>query len=158
MTEAAPTPTSKEAQERFHSIVDVHVILRRGDGRILLLERGPGLYGAGQFHLPSGHLEQNESLDQGAVREAWEETGLRLDPTHLDMVALIHHRQDADHTRIGVFFASERWQNQPYNREPDKCARLLWADPAHLPSNTIAYPAEGIRAWASRTGYVAHGW
>ncbi|MEV6818544.1 NUDIX domain-containing protein [Nocardiopsis dassonvillei] len=138
--------------------MDVHVILHRSDGRILLLERGPGRYGAGQLHLPSGHLEEGESLDQGAAREAWEETGVHIDPTELDMVALIHHRQDADHTRIGVFFACEQWSGRPYNREPDKCAGLSWAVPTDLPANTIDYPAEGIRAWASHARYTAHGW
>ncbi len=138
--------------------MDVHVILRRDDGRVLLLERGAGRYGAGQLHLPSGHLEKSESLDQGAAREAWEETGVHIDPVHLDMVALIHHRQDADHTRIGVFFASEQWSGQPHNREPDKCAELYWADPTDLPASTIDYPAAGIRAWATQTRYTAHGW
>ncbi|WP_150255028.1 NUDIX hydrolase [Nocardiopsis deserti] len=83
---------------------------------------------------------------------------MRTDPSQLGMVALIHHRQEADHTRIGVFFACEQWSGQPYNREPDKCAGLSWADPTGLPANAIDHPAEGIRAWASRTRYTAHGW
>jgi len=153
-----PLSTPETPQERFRSIVDVHVILHRGDGRILMLERGPGRYGAGRLHLPSGHLEEGEPLDRGAEREAWEETGVRVDPDRLEMAALIHHRQDADHTRIGVFFACEHWSGRPYNREPDKCAGLVWADPTDLPATTLAYPAEGIRVWASRAGYAAHGW
>ncbi len=151
----APAPSGP--QERLRSIVDIHVILRRSDGHALLLERGPDRYGARQLHLPSGHLDEGEPLDQGAPHEAWQETGVHIDPTELDMVALIHHRQDADHTRIGVFFACEQCSGQPY-REPDKCAGLSWTDPTDLPANTIDYPAAGIRAWASHTRYTAHGW
>jgi 8-oxo-dGTP pyrophosphatase MutT (NUDIX family) len=146
------------AAERFRSVVDVHMVLRRGDGRILLLERGPGLYGAGLLHLPSGHLENAEPLHLGAVREAWEEVGVRVDPQDVELAALVHHRQDAAHTRIGAFFACRRWEGEPFNREPDKCTRLVWADPAVLPETMIDYPAEGIRVWAASAGYSAHGW
>lgn len=155
----SPAPAhATSSPERFRSIVDVHVILRRSDGRILLLERAPGLYGAGRLHLPSGHLEAAEPLHHGATREAWEEVGVRIDPAGLDMVALIHHQQTADHTRIGVFFAATQWHGDPYNKEPDKCAGLSWADPRELPHTTIEYPAEGIRTWVERSVYGVHGW
>ncbi|MFY7066925.1 NUDIX hydrolase [Nocardiopsis changdeensis] len=144
--------------ERFRSIVDVHTILIRDDGRILLLERGPGRYGAGLLHLPSGHLEPGEPLHLGAARETVEETGVVIDPADLEIAALVHHRQDPSHTRVGAFFACRRWRGEPYNREPDKCTGLVWADPVALPQATIDYPAAGIRAWTAGEGYAAHGW
>jgi 8-oxo-dGTP pyrophosphatase MutT (NUDIX family) len=39
--------------QRYASIVDVHVILRRG-GKVLLLRRSGDTYAAGQLCLPSG--------------------------------------------------------------------------------------------------------
>jgi hypothetical protein len=41
--------------DRYVSIVDAHVILRR-DGKILLLRRAAGTYAAGQLCLASVHL------------------------------------------------------------------------------------------------------
>jgi 8-oxo-dGTP diphosphatase len=57
--------------DRFASVIDVHVILRRA-GRVLLLRRAGDVYASGQFCLPSGHMEQGESIYQAAVRETLE--------------------------------------------------------------------------------------
>jgi 8-oxo-dGTP diphosphatase len=47
---------------------------------ILLLERSGTGYADGQLCPPSGHLEAGESVVQGAIREAREETGVLIDP------------------------------------------------------------------------------
>lgn len=46
-----------------------------------------------------------------------------------------------------MFLFAEKWSGEPVVAEPDKAGNLVWADPRLLPSNTIACPAEGIRAW-----------
>jgi 8-oxo-dGTP pyrophosphatase MutT (NUDIX family) len=45
--------------DRFTSVIDVHVILRRA-GRVLLLRRAGDVYASGQLCLPSGHMEQGD--------------------------------------------------------------------------------------------------
>ncbi len=53
-------------------------VIRRNDGRILICQRHPdGLLG-GLWEFPGGKLEENESLEQAAAREALEETGVRI--------------------------------------------------------------------------------
>jgi ADP-ribose pyrophosphatase YjhB (NUDIX family) len=49
------------------------------EGDILLLRRGiePGL---GQWAQPGGFLEVDETVNQAAIRETWEETGLIVEP------------------------------------------------------------------------------
>lgn len=49
------------------------------DGRLLLLRRGiePGL---GQWAQPGGFLEVDETINQAAIRETWEETRLLVEP------------------------------------------------------------------------------
>jgi hypothetical protein len=56
--------------ERYASIVDVHVILRR-DGGILLLRRAGDTYASGQLCLPSGHMEEGESIPPGLRFSLW---------------------------------------------------------------------------------------
>src|SRR3954471_19178056 len=107
-------------QERYRSIIDVHVILER-EGEILLLERQGTGYCDGMLHLPSGHLDEGETLAHGAAREAHEEVGIRIDPGELRLATVVHHRQRADLARIGMFFATNRWDGEPYNAEPHKC-------------------------------------
>jgi ADP-ribose pyrophosphatase YjhB (NUDIX family) len=52
------------------------------DGRIVLLRRGiePGL---GRWAQPGGFLEVDETVNQAAIRETWEETGLLVEPGEL---------------------------------------------------------------------------
>jgi 8-oxo-dGTP pyrophosphatase MutT (NUDIX family) len=130
--------------ERHRSIVDLHVILRRDDGRVLLLRRANTGYGDGQLHLPSGHLDERESVVDGVIREAREEIGVTVDAADLRFVHVMHRAAETPHDRIGFFFATDTWTGTPYNAEPEKCSELVWIDPANLPNETIAYPAAGI--------------
>src|SRR5512142_2766323 len=77
--------------DRFTSIIDVHVILRRA-GKILLLRRAGNVYASGQLCLPSGHLEEGENILEAAIREAKEETGITLDPATMHLALSIHQR------------------------------------------------------------------
>ncbi len=55
------------------------VVFRRAAGgiEVVLGERSDWRTGAEQVRLPKGHLKAGESLEQAAVREVGEETGLR---------------------------------------------------------------------------------
>lgn len=143
--------------DRYRSIVDVHVILERGDDILLLERQGTG-YGDGMLHLPSGHLDEGEPATDGAAREAWEEVGVRIAPADLVLATVVHHRQRPDLARLGMFFATTRWTGEPFNAEPHKCGKLQWCDPRVLPSNTIPYPAAGIRAYVDGVPFTTHGW
>ncbi|HEY0538155.1 MAG TPA: NUDIX domain-containing protein [Actinoallomurus sp.] len=85
--------------ERYRSIIDVHVILER-EQEILLLERQGTGYCDGMLHLPSGHLDEGETLADGAAREASEEVGVHIDPADLRLAAVVHHRQRPDLARV----------------------------------------------------------
>lgn len=143
--------------DRYRSIVDVHVILERGDDILLLERQGTG-YCDGMLHLPSGHLDEGEPASHGAAREAYEEVGIAIDPAELVLATVVHHRQNADLARIGMFFATTQWAGDPYNAEPHKCGKLQWCDPRVLPSTTIPYPAAGIHAYLDGLPFATHGW
>ena len=143
---------------RYGSIVDVHVILRRR-GRILLLRRADDVYASGQLCLPSGHLEEDESIPQAAARETREETGIALDPAELRHVLSIHQRNpEGGHARVGFAFEPRRWDGEPVNAEPHKHSALVWADPAALPPDTAGYVAAVITAVERGLTFTLNGW
>ncbi len=144
--------------DRYRSIVDVYVLLRRHDGMVLLLERAGTGYADGQLCPPSGHLEEGESVIDAAIREAREETGVIIEPADLSFSHVVHHRNPQGQGRVGFFFATTRWQGEPANMEPHKCAGVLWADPARPPANTVPYTAAALASISQAAPFSLDGW
>lgn len=64
------------------NINSVIVILIERNGRFLMIEEDRGPVGK-NWYFPSGAVEAGESLVDAAIREAFEETGYSVKPTHL---------------------------------------------------------------------------
>jgi 8-oxo-dGTP diphosphatase len=144
--------------ERFTSIIDVHVILRR-DEQILLLRRAGNVYASGKLCLPSGHLEQGESILDAAIRETREEVGIVLDPADLRLVLSIHQRNpDKRHSRVGFVFEPGLWDGEPARCEPAKCSEFLWVNPDDLPADTVEYTAAALDAVRRGITFALNGW
>ncbi|WP_055531984.1 NUDIX hydrolase [Streptomyces graminilatus] len=138
-------------------IIDTHVILRDGD-MVLMSQRGSP-YGRYRWHMPSGKLDKGEPLSVGAARELYEETGVVVDPAHLRLVHVVHHRHGEGHGRIGFFFEATEWEGVPQNREPEKCLALEWFSVHDLPADIIEYPEAGLRGYLNGTNRLCeHGW
>ncbi|MBV9026604.1 MAG: NUDIX domain-containing protein [Streptomycetaceae bacterium] len=145
--------------ERYRSIVDIFMLLQREEDRcVLLLERAGNTYASGQLCVVSGHLDAGETVLSGAIREAEEEVGVRVDPADVVFSHLIHHRSPEGQGRVGVAFLARRWHGMPYNREPDKHSRLVWADPAAPPPDCVPYTAALLAAVAAGALCSLHGW
>lgn len=57
-----------------------------GEVCVLANKRGPGLpTNVGKWNAPSGYLDYGETLEECAVREVWEETGLKINPSDLKL-------------------------------------------------------------------------
>jgi 8-oxo-dGTP diphosphatase len=95
-------------------------------GRVLLAERSGTGYADGAFNLPSGKLEPGEDVVAAVIREAREEIGVHIERDAVRAVHVMHHRSPEGQTRVGWFFTADRYEGEPYNAEPHKCAGLLW--------------------------------
>jgi ADP-ribose pyrophosphatase YjhB (NUDIX family) len=139
-------------------VIDTHVILRDGD-KILFSQRG-GPYGYGRWHMPSGKLDQGEPFSEGAARELFEETGITVAPSDLRLVHVVHHRQDDEVERIGLFFEALEWEGEPINKEPDKCLALDWFTVHDLPDDIIEYPRAGLLGYLDESNNLLteHAW
>ncbi|MEH0419472.1 NUDIX hydrolase [Streptomyces sp. B21-083] len=138
-------------------VIDTHVILRDGD-KILMSQRG-GPYGRYRWHMPSGKLDKGEPLSSGAARELYEETDVTVDPAHLRLVHVVHHRQNEEVERIGFFFEATEWEGTPHNQEPEKCLALAWFSVHDLPEDIIEYPEAGLLGYLNGIDRLnEHGW
>ena len=121
--------------------IDLHLVLLR-DGCVLMGERRNTQFAAGQYHVPAGHLEVDETIVDGIIREALEETGIVLAPENVELGHVIHFRGQSD--RLSLFFTADRWSGGIENREPDKCAGWAWIPTDDLPDNTVPYARQAI--------------
>ncbi len=67
-----------EYQDMYHTLIPaVHMFLVKQDS-ILLLKRLNTGYHDGDYSVPAGHIEPNESVITAAIREASEELGISV--------------------------------------------------------------------------------
>jgi 8-oxo-dGTP diphosphatase len=140
-------------------IIGVHLVLTDDQGRVLLgLRPSTAAFGADQWHVPAGHLEE-ESARQCGAREAAEELGITVRTDDLHLVHALHHL-DADdgRGRIQLFFRVAHYDGPVENREPDRCTELRWWPPGDLPRNTVPYTAAALTAISAGHVYAEAGW
>ncbi|MET9217589.1 methyltransferase domain-containing protein [Streptomyces sp. NPDC003300] len=144
------------APQRHKEIVDVHLLLLRGDEVLLARRSGTG-YADGLLNAPSGHLEDGEDVRSGMIREAREEIGIELASEELAVALVMQHRAPDGAARIGWFFTAEYGSGgEPVNREPDKCSELGWYPLDALPDDMVAYCRAGIDAYRGGQPFLLH--
>jgi len=133
------------------------------DEKVLLLRRANTGHEDGNWGLPSGHMEGDESARAATVRETQEEIGLIVDQRELELVHILHKRgtdagEPKESERVCFFFALTEWSGEPINNEPDKCDALTWFPINALPENTIPYIRQVLEAYRAGILYSEEGW
>lgn len=105
------------------------VIVR--DGAILLGER-IGSHGANTWATPGGHLEVGESIEQCAIRETQEETGLAIDFVRKLTFTNDVFEKEGKHY-ITLFVLAKARDGEPQVMEVDKCKQWQWFELDSLP-------------------------
>lgn len=144
----------------YASIVDAMLVLTHHDQVLLALRQGTG-YCDGAYNVPSGKLEDGETILDALVREAREEIGISLTTEQLRHVATVHARNPEGQRRLGLFFTVEHdpaRHGEPINAEPHKCAKIEWFPIDTLPANTVPYTATGIALMRSSQTFGLADW
>ncbi|MGW6154321.1 NUDIX domain-containing protein [Streptomyces sp. NPDC055144] len=139
--------------ERYTSVVDVLMLPYREDGRMPLLRRARGQYAAGQLTVVGGHLEEDESPLEGAIREAEEELGIQISPRDAEFCGLFQFVAADGTRRLGTVWVTRSWQGTPINNEPQKHAELLWAEPGDPPEDCHPYTRGVLRHFVAGSMY-----
>ncbi len=104
-------------------------------GKILLGKR-KNLAGNGHYACPGGHLEYGESIEQCAIRELKEETGITPDNLRFYKIkdTLI---PELNRHYVTIFMVSDYNGDEISNMEPDMCEGWDWFDLDNLPKPTF---------------------
>jgi len=135
--------------------VTVHLLFFR-ENQILLLRRFNTGYRDGEYSVPAGHLDGNETVMAAAAREAGEEIGVKIEAAEIAFSSVMH-RNEGDE-RVDFFMHVHKWRGEPVNAEIDKCDELLWKDVNDLPMNTIPYVRQAIQNHLNRVKFDEFGW
>ena len=126
--------------------------------KVLLQRRFNTGYKDGEYGIPSGHVEKEESFTKALIREIKEEIGIILKPEDLKVAHIMHRKSEFKEERIDTFFIAEQWENEPQNMEPNKCDDISWFPLDNLPDNTIDYIRLVFKYIKDKKFYSEYGW
>lgn len=141
----------------MHTVVPFVLLLVMKDKQVLLLKRTNALFANNQYSLVGGKVEKGETFRQAAVREAFEEIGVVIDPEDLVFVHALH-RKGTDEELVAFVFKIDVWQGIPYNKEPDKHSTMGWFYVDALPVDIIPANRQMIESSAQGVCYSEHGY
>ena len=104
----------------------VDVVVPSEEGRILLIRRGSDPY-EGYWALPGGFVEVGETLEEAAVREAEEETGLKVEVVRLVGVYSDPDRDPRGHN-VSVTYLARVREGEP--SAASDAAEVSFLDPS----------------------------
>ncbi len=141
---------------RFTYIASVYLFLIDGN-KILLSRRFQTGFEDGNYSVPAGHLDGNETAREGCAREIKEEIGINIKVDDLE-IAHVMHRKGPTNERIDFFFTAKTYTGEITNCEPDKCDDLTWFDLDNLPENIVKYVKVAIEQYRNGTIYSEFGY
>jgi 8-oxo-dGTP diphosphatase len=119
------------------------------NGKVLLGKR-KGSFGSNTYGWVGGHLEFGESLEECAIREAYEETGLKVSSLKFlclsNIIAYDTHYVDLE-------FTAEAEIGEPQTNEPDKVESWDWYDLSNLPTPLFQAVELAIKNYKKGTFY-----
>ncbi|HEY9545539.1 MAG TPA: NUDIX hydrolase [Solimonas sp.] len=93
------------------------------DGRFLIVEER--INGASLLNQPAGHWERGETLVEGAIREALEETGWDVRPTHV--LGIYHHEPvGLGYGFLRIAFVAEAIRERAAYQLDEGIERAVW--------------------------------
>ena len=141
--------------------VTVHLLFFR-ENQILLLRRFNTGFEDGNYSVPAGHLDGNETVRMAAIREAFEEIGVHIEIDDIAFATVMHRKSDdtlsGTSERVDFFVHVKAWEGEPFNAEPNKCDKLRWYNLNTLPENTIPYVKQAIQNYLDDVPFQEFGW
>lgn len=100
--------------------------------RKVLLGKRKNAHGAGEWSFAGGHLEFGEDVEECALRELAEETGLKA--LSIQMGPWVNNIIEENKHYVTLFVFVDQFEGDLQLLEPDKCEGWEWFDRNSLPS------------------------
>lgn len=97
--------------------------IQNSDSGLYLQQRYNTGFMDGCFDVPSGKVDQGETLTQSAQRELFEEAGVLVAEADLECFHAYLNTANEGSPFIGFMFRAAKWCGNPKNKEPQKCSQ-----------------------------------
>lgn len=115
----------------YNSIMKVYVsTVVKSDNRILIIQEGKKSC-FGKWNVPSGHLEEDENILNGALREVKEETGLDI---KLDRLVGVYNNKYENNNSIQFSFLAETDSPKKLTFDHEEILDARWVDLSEVAS------------------------
>ncbi len=130
------------------------------DGKVLLGKRhddpekaSSALHGEGTWTMPGGKIDFQEKIDDGILREVFEETGVRIKKEDLKLLSVTNDIvKDAHFVTIG--FLCEKFEGEPRAMEPDEIVEWRWFPINGLPAPMYPTSKKMIEHYLAKKIYI----
>ncbi len=114
----------------IHAGVGIGVIVK-GDGKILMIRR-QNSHGHGTWSCPGGHIDFGESFEECAIRECYEETGIRIKNIRFKTITNDVFKEDQKHY-VTIWMEADYDGGTPEVMSERELTEVGWFDMEHLP-------------------------
>ena len=126
-------------EERYKLKVLLDLLLERRDEKtnekefLMLFRQNTGNFDE-MYDLPGGHLEKDEDIFDGMIREAKEEIGIDLKREDMEIIHIYHRNKKG---ALKFVFKVKKYGGIIENAEPEICGELKWVKYKEIPENTV---------------------
>ncbi len=137
--------------EHLSLVPAAYVALVRDDEVLLQQRQNTGYMDGHWSFSAAGHVERGESVTAAAVRETYEELGVRITESDLEPLCTIHRRQNERDggQRVDFFFSVSHWEGEPTVQETEKSGGIRWAPLSDLPEPLVPVDAVALEMLAT---------
>lgn len=126
---------------RHQTATAVFVFLEK-DGQYFYLRRQNTGWNDGKLVVPSGHVDQGESVKAAAVREVLEEAGVVVDEADLEFI----HVQYVCDTYTNFYFKTTQFTGEPKVHEPHLASESCWLPITDIPKDAVFHVRTALAA------------
>ena len=127
------------------------------DNKVLLGQRSfdpvkasSELHGEGTWTMPGGKLDFHEGLKEAAIREVFEETGIKIKDIEIISVS---NEIIPDKHFVTIGFLCNDFEGEPKVMEPDEITEWQWFDLNNLPSKVFPPSAKILKNYSDKKIY-----
>lgn len=129
--------------------IAAHIIIKNSKGEILLCKRKKK-FGFGQWDLPGGHVEFQESFEKTLERECKEELDIKVKVGKL--VSVAPNTGFGNHY-VTFGFLADSYKGTPVNYEPREHSEIKWFRKKSLPKKLFISTKYTLEDYFSRNIY-----